>query len=184
MGSKSSTPAVVATTPAATTPASGSIPAYTEDPTYHGHGGRVFVKEGVAVPSTWKLTTEVTAPAGEKAYFIPREVMETMYLQNLSIYNTVPQYGGPSYSSYSQLQDLGFSVSGSFGGFSGSVGKKQLQDLYSKTGFVGVVGVAGVPGVPGVEGVAGVAGVPGVPGVAGVQGVAGVPGLYIMQQLQ
>ena len=42
------------TTTAASTPCtSNKIPAYIEDPTYHGHGGRVFVKDGVCVPSTW-----------------------------------------------------------------------------------------------------------------------------------
>ena len=82
------TPAAPATTTTTTTTTSSpctsnTIPAYVEDPTYHGHGGRVFVMDGVCVPSTWSIDSTVTPPSGKKAYYIPPEVMETMYLQNL-----------------------------------------------------------------------------------------------------
>ena len=62
------------------------IPAYIEDPTYHGHGGRVFVSSDACVPSKWTLDTGVTAPEGQKAYVIPRHIMETLYLQDLYQY--------------------------------------------------------------------------------------------------
>ena len=55
-------PVTTTTTTASTPCTSNNIPAYTEDPTYHGHGGRVFVKDGVCVPSTWSVDTSVPPP--------------------------------------------------------------------------------------------------------------------------
>ena len=40
-----------------------NIPAYTEDATYHGHGNRVFVANGLTVPASWTVVNSI-APSG------------------------------------------------------------------------------------------------------------------------
>ena len=90
------TPTVTPATPASssTVCTSSTIPAYTEDVNYHGHGGRVFVQSGVCVPSGWQLDTSVTAPAGKTAFYVPPNLMEQLYLQNLYSPVVVPTVGG------------------------------------------------------------------------------------------
>ena len=126
------------------------IPAYTEDSTYHGHGGRVFVsKTATDIPASWKVT-KAKAPAGEKAYLISREEMETMYLQNL--------FGVPGVPGVAGVPGVGF-----------------LQNQYSYNADGTITLAAPVPGVPGVGYLQNqftlAAPVPGVPGVPGTPGV-------------
>jgi hypothetical protein len=57
--------------PVSAVPAPAEIPKFIEDPTYHGHGNRVFVDASLTLSPEWIPTTSEATPAGMKAYMAP-----------------------------------------------------------------------------------------------------------------